>query len=159
MHDLYKLKEMLCEELKEYGKKGELSAGSLEVVDTLAHAAKNLDKIIEAYEEEEGYSERGGSYARGGGGRGGNQGGGQSNRGGSYENRYSREYYSRDGGSYARGRGRNARRDSMGRYSSEGGYSRAADEMVEQLEELKEQAPDNQTRQEIQRLITKFEQM
>ena len=44
--------EMLCDELKDYGKKGELSAGSLSTIDTLAHAVKNLDKIIEGYDGE-----------------------------------------------------------------------------------------------------------
>lgn len=71
MKELKELRDMLCDELKEYGKKGELSAGSLATIDTLAHALKNLDKVIE---EDEGYSGyypysyedrvRGGSYAR-----------------------------------------------------------------------------------------------
>ena len=56
MHELYELKEMLCKELEEIGGKGELTAGSLETVDTLAHALKNLDKIIEI--KEDGYSSR-----------------------------------------------------------------------------------------------------
>ena len=60
MHALYDLKEMLCKELEEYGKK-ELSAGSLSTIDTLAHAIKNIDKIIEA---DDGSYYRG-SYARG----------------------------------------------------------------------------------------------
>lgn len=146
MHDIYQLKEMLMDELKEFGKKGELTAGSLETVDKLSHAVKNLCKIIESYEEEEEYSMAGdgsyrypgdGSYARGG----------RDDRGGSYRS-----------GSYARGRGRNARRDSMGRYSSEG-YSRAAGEMVDQLREMMEEAPDEQTRMEIQKLMKKLEQM
>lgn len=141
MQALYDLKEMLCKELEEYGKKGELSAGTLEIVDKLAHATKNLDKIIEAYEEEE-YSNYGGSYNYGG-----NMGGVMTGRGGSYRN----------GGSYARGRGRNARRDSMGRYSSEG-YSRTGD-LAEQLRSLMEEAPDDRTRQEIQRIVTRMEQM
>ena len=56
MKELYELKDMLCKELKEYGSKGELTAGTLDVVDKLAHTVKNLDKIIEAYEEgESGY--------------------------------------------------------------------------------------------------------
>lgn len=66
MHELYELKDRLCDELKEYGTK-ELSAGSLDTVDKLAHAIKNLDKIIESYEDE-GYSGEyrdGMSYARG----------------------------------------------------------------------------------------------
>ena len=91
--------------------------------------------------------------------------------GGGYDDGYSRmRGYSRDGGSYrgsyeggsyARGRGRNANRDSMGRYSSrgysrDGGYSNAGD-MVDELRDLMNQAPDDQTRQEMQRLIQKME--
>lgn len=55
MHKLHELKDMLCEELEEYGSKGKLDVGSLDVVDKLAHAIKNIDKIIE-FSEEEGYS-------------------------------------------------------------------------------------------------------
>lgn len=148
MEELYKLKDMLCEELKEYGGKGEMTAGSLEVVDKLAHTIKNLDKIIETYEEED-YS---GYYPMYYG----------ENRGGSYEGSYRQGDGNRGGqgnrsyrGSYARGR-RNSRRDSMGRYSSEG-YSRH--DMAEQLRDLMEDAPDERTRKEIQRLVTKMEQM
>lgn len=149
MHELYELKEMLCEELKEYGSKEKLDVGGLEIVDKLAHAIKNIDKIIEAYEEEE-YSEAGGSYARGGN-RGGNRRYSRTGRGGS-------SYEQGGGGSYARGRGSNARRDSMGRYSR--GYSRGgSDEMVEELRELMQDAPNDQMRQEFERLIGKLEQM
>ena len=72
MHKLYELKEMLCKELEEYGTKEKLDVGGLEIVDKLSHAIKNIDKIIEKYDEE-GYSMAGGSYARGG--RGGGRGG------------------------------------------------------------------------------------
>lgn len=51
MKELHELRERLCDELKEYGKK-DLSAGSLDVVDKLTHTIKNLDKII----DEDGYS-------------------------------------------------------------------------------------------------------
>lgn len=144
MHKLYELKEMLCEELKEYGDK-KLDAGSLEVIDKLAHAIKNIDKIIEAYEEEEYSNAMGGgsyegSYARGG--QGGGRGGSSRAGGGSY------------GGSYARGRGRGARRDSMGRYSREGGYSRAEDDFRMELEELMQDAPNDQIRQKMQRIMS-----
>lgn len=73
------------------------------------------------------------------------------------------------GGSYGRvsyGRGRSyddgmesyaRRRDSMGRYSSDG-YSRA-DEMVSELHRLMESAPDDRTRQEFKRFISKIETM
>ena len=55
MKELYELKDILCEELKEYGKKGELSTGSLDVVDKLAHALKSVETII-AMEEASEYS-------------------------------------------------------------------------------------------------------
>ncbi len=48
MHKLYKLKETLMEELEAYGAKGEMTAGSLDVVDKLAHAIKNICRIIES---------------------------------------------------------------------------------------------------------------
>jgi len=131
MHKLYELKEMLCKELDEYGSKEKLDVGALEIIDKLSHAIKNIDKIIESEESEE-YSERGNYY-----------------RGGMYRDSY------RDGGnSYARGRGRNARRDSRGRYAS---YYE--EEMVDQLREMMQNAPDQQTRQKFERFIQEMEQM
>lgn len=143
MHAIYELKEKLCDELEEYGEK-KLDVGSLDVIDKLAHTIKNLDKIIENYEEGE-YSER---YAMEGGNRGG-----QGNRGG-----YSREMIYDDGmmgRSYARGRGRNARRDSMGRYSR----ADANEMMVQELRDLMEDAPDERTKMEFKKFIQKMEQM
>ena len=140
MHELYELKETLCKNLEEYGRKKELKAGDLDVVDKLAHTIKNLDKVIEKYEEED-YSG-------------------------------------------ARGRGSNAKRDSMGRYSSamgmmdrdgysmrgdysnerggysneRGGYSRNSN-MIMELRELMEDAPDERTRMEFDKFIKKMESM
>ena len=131
MHELYELKDMLCKELKEYGEKGELTAGSLETIDKLAHAMKNLDRVIEAYEDEGEYSGR--SYPDGMGGS------------------YARGRYSREGRSYARGR-MNARRDSMGRYSRDDG-------MVEELRDLMKDAPNEAVKRDIQRVVDKLEQM
>ena len=134
MHKIYELKDKLCDELEEYGDK-KLDAGSLEVIDKLAHTIKNLDKIIEKYEDED-YSSAyddgmmGGSYERDG------------NRGG-YSPRYA----------MARGRGRNARRDSMGRYSSDNKM------MVDELRDLMNDAPDERTKIEFKRFIEKMEQM
>ena len=51
MHELYELKDMLMKELEEYGSKGELSAGTLDIVDKLTHTIKNLCKIIDEYDE------------------------------------------------------------------------------------------------------------
>ena len=69
MNELYKLRDMLCKELEEYGSKGEMSAGTLDVVDKLAHALKNLDKIIMYKDDGDGYSGRSypydGSFSRG----------------------------------------------------------------------------------------------
>jgi len=53
----YDLKDMLCEELQEFAKKGELSAGDLEAVDKLTHSIKSLVTIIAM--EEGGYSNDG----------------------------------------------------------------------------------------------------
>ena len=97
MHDLYNLKEMLCRELSDYGKDGGLSLSSLDTIDKLAHAAKNVAKLID--EKDDGYSRRDGSYRDGG---------------------YSRDgYYYDDGVSHRRGR------DRMGRFTSRDGSEMA----------------------------------
>lgn len=141
---MHKLIEYVCDELKELERKadkeGKLSAAEVQYMDVLAHAKKNL-LTGEAMMEESEYSNSDGSY-RGG-----------SYRGGSYRD----GSYMMDGndGSY-RGRsyaGRmNARRDSMGRYSGD-------DNMVAELRELMQDAPDEQTRKEFERFIQKIERM
>ncbi len=133
-----KLIDYICGELEDLERKAEkskLSMAEMQYVDMLAHAKKNLLKGDEMMDGE--YSGR------------------YDNRmmGTSYENR------ERMGGeSYARGRGRNARRDSRGRYSN-GRYMMDAGDMVEELRELMEDAPDERTRMEFQRFIQKMEQM
>lgn len=130
---MHKLIEYVCNELDELERKadkdGKLSMAEMQYVDVLAHTKKNLLKADEMMEESE-YSNAMMPYTDG-----------------SY--RYPR--------SYARGR-RNARRDSMGRYSSNG-YSRAGEDMVQELREMMQDAPDERTRQEFQRFISKMEQM
>ena len=130
MHELEKLREMLCDELEEYASKGKLDIGCLEIVDKLAHAIKNIDKII--MYDEEGYS---GEYSRMN----------------AYRNGYSGTDNYRRGYSTRRGR-MNAKRDSMGR------YSRANDMMIDELRELMDDAPDEQSRMEFERFIQKMEQ-
>ena len=142
---MHKLMEFICDELEELERKaekdGKLSMAEIQYVDTLAHAKKNLLKADEMWEESEYSMDGGRSYARGR----------RSMRGGnSY--RYEGE------GSYARGRGRNAKRDAMGRYSRDG-YSMAGDEMIDELRDLMQDAPDEQTRMEFQRFISKIEKM
>ena len=139
MHAIYDLKDMLCEELEEYGQKEKLDVGGLEIVDKLAHTIKNLDKIIETYENNEYSSE---NY---------------------YDGSMRRESYARDrqngqgrrGSSYARGRDRRAKRDPMGRYSRAEGNEM----MVNELRELMEDAPDERTKMEFKKFIQKMEQM
>ena len=129
MHELYELKEKLCEELEEYASK-DMSAGALDVIDKLAHAIKNIEKIVEAeeYSYDDGMSHES-----------------------SYRGRsYGRSYEDRRGRSYARGR--NARRDSRGRYSQDDG-------MIEELRTLMDDAPNEKTKKEFERFIQKIEQM
>lgn len=129
MHRLEELKEMLCEELEEYGSKEKLDMGGLEIVDKLAHAIKNIDKIMDS-EYSEGRSCRNayrGNYGEG-----------------SYRGNYGDESYRMNYGE-RRGRGRNARRDSMGRYAS-------ADMRME-IERLMDEAPDEETRMKLERFM------
>lgn len=165
--ELYELCETIKEEIGEANEKikkagGKLSGSDVEYIDKLTHSLKSI-KAVMAMMEDDGENEySGASYARGG--RGGSYRGG-SYRGGSYRGGSSYDdgmmMTGGEGGSYARngrGRGSNARRDSMGRYSSRmDGYSRHGD-VVESLREVMEEAPDDRTRMEIQRLIEKMEQ-
>lgn len=151
---MHKLIEYICDELEELERKadkdGKLSMAEIQYADTLAHMKKNLLKADEMWEESDysmAGSYEGGSYARGGRV-------GRSSRRASYARGGDRGGYSN-----ARGRGQNARRDSMGRYSREDGYSMAGDEMIDELRDLMQDAPDEQTRMEFQRFIQKIEQI
>lgn len=133
MHELIELKENLCEELKEYSGKESYSSTDIEKIDDLTDIVKNLGKIIKDYEKDD-YSNMG--YANGGGSYG----------------------YSRNN-SYARGRGANARRDSRGRYSNRMPDYLYDDEMMSELMELREKAPDERTRKEFDRFMSKIKSM
>ena len=139
MHKLYDLKDMLCKELEDFGSHDKLSPGSLDTIDKLAHAAKNVAKVIEYCEEEE-YSNDGGM----------SRGYGRSNNRGYSNRRYSMDgYYYGDGGmSHRRGRAAN------GRF-----VSRDGSEMARRLREIMDEAPDDSTRQKIQRLADEMENM
>lgn len=127
MRELYDIKENLLKEMKSYAKK-DISASSLTMIDTLAHAIKNIDKVIEKCEEEDG---------------------GYSNDGmrGSYGDGYSRRYM--NDGSYRR------KRDSMGRYSRDG-YSGHDEDVTMELQDLMRNAPDERTRQKIQTILDRM---
>lgn len=129
MTELYELRDKLCRELKKYNNE-DVNVNNLPHIDTLAHAVKNIDKIIDSYEEEDG-----GSYG--------------------YEPNYrmsnGRSYRgSNNSGSYSRGRGRNAKRDSMGR------YSRGSD-VIESLKEMMMDAPSEEARRDYERAINRME--
>ena len=134
MHYIHDLKDLLCAELEDFAEKGKksgkMSMGDLETVHKLTDTVKNIMKI-DVLKEEVGYSEDGTYMGEG------------RIYGTSYDDGMHRE----GGYSYARGR-RYARRDSMGRYSRDdgmryrGGYSRddAKSYMIEQIEEMMEEA-------------------
>lgn len=144
MHKMEELKEMLCEELDKITKKGELSAGSLDVVDKLTHSIKSIDTIMAM--EDAGYSnESGYSYARG---RGRNA------------RRDSMGRYSRDtmDSSYERGGNRGNQSNAGGSYAR-GGYSRndAMDELIDQLHDMEMTMQDEESRRMVQKWIKQAE--
>ena len=153
---MHKLINYVCAELEKIEQQtetGKLSIAEIEYADKLANLKKNLLKADELMDA--GYSGDIRSYP-------------SSYRGGrSYDDGGSS--YGREGGrAYDdRGRGSRAQRDSRGRYSSGRGYSRYVrddysmdtDEVVQDLRELMNMAPDQRMRQEIQRIVTKVEQM
>lgn len=124
-----RLRDMLCREVEKIvDSRSELDSNSLIQVDKLTHSIKSIDTILAM--QDSGYSQYGGSY------------------------------YDGSDNSYARGR--YAKRDSRGRYSRDyirRGYSRdeGKEEMMEQLREMLEDAPDERTRMAIQKTITEMQ--
>ncbi len=150
LKDLHETCETLSRELGEANKKieragGKMSSGDLEYLDRLTHAIKSVKTTIAMMEaEDDGES---GYYMPMYGGR-------------SYGGRSYADGMSGEGRSYARGRSSYARgRDSMGRFTSRRGGMSYDDGMVEELRDLMDRAPDEPTRREFQKLITKLEQM
>lgn len=136
MNELYELKRKLCEALEEYGMRGEISPSSLQMIDTLAHACKNVCKIIE--------SKQGEMYS---------MDGGMSGYGRSYGDMNNRGYYSSDG-YYYDGEGNSTRR---GRGMNGRFVSRDGSDMARQLRDMMADAPDEQTRNDIRKLVEKME--
>ena len=134
MHKLYELKDKLMDELEAYSQNGKFSKDDVEAIKYISSAIDHICNICEDMD--------GGEYS-------GNM------MGGDIGNMSGRPYARSYRGSYARGRGRNARRDSMGRYSSEG-YSRAEDDFRMDLQELVQDAPNEQVRQKLQRIMSEM---
>ena len=134
-------REWLSENLKDLFKKKDDSLNSFLAINAITHSMKSIDTI---------YAMREGGYSRNG-----SYGSYTGSYDGSYADSYDGSYDdgSYDGGSYRRGRSA-----TTGRFVSRrsGGYSRTGD-FHEKLEELMNDAPDEATRKEIQRLISKME--
>lgn len=148
--DLYNDLEEICERLSKELKKAneklngrEMTAADTAYMDQLLHSLKSVKTVMAMMDAESG--DDGSSYD-----------------GRSYEGR-----------SYRGASGRSGRRtrDSMGRYSGDyngmryygnysgrRGYSRDG-EMISNLRELMEDAPDEQTRSDLQRMISRMEMM
>ena len=128
MHSLY---EFACDELKELEKKADekgLSSAELEYANRLTEMKKNILKIEML--EDAGYSAE-----------------------------YHDDMMIPNRMRHAYARGGNTRRDSMGRYSrgrSYNSYSMDAEDLIHQLEDMKDSAPDDMSRREIGKLIEKM---
>ena len=129
---MYELRNMLCDELDELARKGELGAGDLGIAHKLTDTIKNIDKIEamdgDGYSRDEDYSRR---YSRDGDWQSG-----------------MRSAYDRDMS--------NARRVThyvRGHYSRDGGI----DNMKRQLQEMLDNADDESIRRAIQRCMDTIE--
>ena len=131
MESMDRLNDMLQCEIDKIANQGELTAGSLETVGKLLDAIKDISEI-NAMEDYGDYSKRG-----------------NSNRmpmyyGGSYNG----------GGSYRGGRSMRGGQPRHGGYS----YDDGRDYMIDQLEQMMEQAGSEKERQAIQKCIKQMEQ-
>lgn len=129
MKDLEMLCDVLSDKLTEKTRKVKNSGMSDGDLDTIDKLTHALASVkkVMAFMEDEG--EYSGYYPMG-----------------SYRESYRGSYR---GGSYAQ------KRDRMGRYSGERGYSR--NDLADKMRDLMHDAPDDRTRQEIQRMIEKLE--
>ena len=144
LKELYDMKETVGHKIAQANKKikangGDIANDDVDIVDKLSHSIKSLVTtcaMLEAEEDDDGYS---GRYAP------------AYNPGVTYA-RDRRDNYSRDGSGTHGGYSRN-------RYSRENrnGYSRTGD-MMEQLRQMMDEAPDETTRMEIRKLMDKMEQ-
>ena len=149
LDDMYDLCETVAKEIGEANEKieaagGKLSGADVDYIDKLTHTMKSIKSVIMLAENEEngesgyypymgGYGYRSYENGGGGGGRSTQRGGGRSNQ----------------------------RRDSRGRFSREnrGGYSRddAIADMIDELRDLMQDAPDERTRRRFQQFISEIE--
>ena len=136
---MYDLRNMLCDELDELARKGELGAGDLEIAHKLASTIKNLDKI--EMMEDDGYS-----------------------RDGDYSRRYSRDGdYSRGGDWEADMRGTYGRGSSYARRGTHyvrRHYSRAdsMEHLREQINDMMRETDDDRVKEALRRAASLMEE-
>ena len=145
--DLYNDLEEICERLSKELKKAneklngrEMTAADTAYMDQLLHSLKSVKTVMammDSENEDEGRSYEGRSYE------------GRSYRGSSGRSGRRRDAMGRYSGDYMR---------YPGNYSGRRGYSRD-DEMISNLREMMEDAPDEQTRSDLQRMISRMEMM
>ena len=139
MRKLENLRDTLCEELEKVAKKESISTEDLDIIDKLAHAIKNIDKIM--YDD----SYDGGGYYFGSYGRG------------SYDSYDSYARRGRDGdgdGRYNEGRSRD--RGYSRDYSRDG---RSMDHMRDKLERMMSEASNDKERETLRRVMNQMEMM
>lgn len=154
MKNMWKLKDMLCEQLEEYTSRTKLAGGDLQTVHMLTDTIKNLDKI-EMLEDEEG-----GEYSHA---RRRRDSRGRYSRNGGYSGDMDEAYAYDDGDSYAGDYGGNmggSRGGMGGNYSRRRGYSRAdgKERMQEILEGMRDgvQGPEKQTVERMMEMLHKL---
>lgn len=132
---MYDLRNMLCDELDELARKGELGAGDLEIAHKLTDTIKNIDKIEML--EDDGYS-RDGDYFRDG----------DYSRGGDWQADM-RGTYGR-GSSYAR----------RGTHYVRGHYSRAEsmEHLREQINDMMRETDDDRVKEALRRAASLMEE-
>lgn len=144
LDDMYDLCETVAKEIGAANKKieaagGKLTGADVDYIDKITHAMKSIKGVISMAEAEENGESGFYPYMGGYGYRSYENGGGQSNR---------------------RGRSGARRRDAMGRYSRESrGYSRddAMNDMVDELRELMQDAPNEHIRMRFKDFIREIE--
>ena len=134
-NDLEDLCEIVSDKISEANKKmmqgGDLTGGDVEYLDKLTHMLKSIKTTMAMMDAESGEYSGNDRYS---GYDGGNSG---------------RRYYS----------GAIGRSQRTGRYVSRMGRRSGDEQMVSELRDLMENAPDDRTRQEFQKFISKIEQM
>lgn len=153
LKEVYDLKETVGHKIAQANKKikangGDIANDDVDIVDKLSHSIKSLVTTCAMLEAEEdgGYS---GAYAP-------MYPAPYTTGGDSGRNQYSRENrngYSGNNGGYSRN---GYSRENRNGYSRNGGYSRTGD-MTDQLRQMMDEAPDEMTRKEIEKLVDQME--